>query len=103
MEGGCQAPIAAHATLTPLSPSLSTVTLSFIGRVLSLDGKSLVEVRRDVTLSSSGVESEKEGGREGVDWSAWVREGERVGVEAAEEALRGGAGDLIHAARMKEA
>ena len=104
LEGGCQAPIAAHASLTSSpsssfssSSSSSSLTLHFIGRVLSLDGSELIEVKRTVILGEGVGAGEGEGGeeREREEWERMGREGERVGREAAEEAIGMGAGKLI--------
>ena len=73
MEGGCQAPIAAFAQVY----EGGNIVLS--GRVLSLDGQHVIE--------------EIVNGK--------MEEGERLGKQAAEKALKRGAGELVRAARKE--
>lgn len=69
MGGGCAVPIAAYAEV-----DREAQTLMLRGRVLSRDG------RRVITVEIHGT----------------MREAEQVGMAAAKEALRQGAGELLH-------
>eukprot|EP00009_Paramoeba_aestuarina_P001830 CAMPEP_0201508076 /NCGR_PEP_ID=MMETSP0161_2-20130828/1540_1 /ASSEMBLY_ACC=CAM_ASM_000251 /TAXON_ID=180227 /ORGANISM="Neoparamoeba aestuarina, Strain SoJaBio B1-5/56/2" /LENGTH=335 /DNA_ID=CAMNT_0047902613 /DNA_START=33 /DNA_END=1037 /DNA_ORIENTATION=- len=85
LEGGCQAPIAAHCVVS--SPSSSSLALSLTGRVLSLDGSKLVHVEESVTISSS------------LSFEEQQKKVEEMGKKAGAKALEQGAGELIEAAR----
>lgn len=78
LQGGCQVPIAAYATLSEANSQLW-----LRGRVGSEDGNTLLKAERTVTLSGTQAEQEKQA--------------ERIGVEVAEDLLTQGADKILAA------
>ncbi|WP_230655704.1 hydroxymethylbilane synthase [Psychrobacter sp. I-STPA10] len=78
LQGGCQVPIAAYATLDE-----QKIELWLRGRVGSEDGQTLLKAERTIVLTGTQVEQEAQA--------------ERIGIEVAEDLLNQGADKILAA------